>query len=98
MEVEGTSLATDNAGRPHILYYADPWDGADGLRYAYLDSEGWRIDTLVESDYTGSSLTLALDNDATIRLAYENRFTKDVMYATHSESDHSIHLPVVLRD
>lgn len=74
-----TSLALDEGGHPHISYFDD---SNNALKYAYKDSDGWHIETVVAGlGYRGGYTSLALDEDGYPHISYVDYTDTDLEYA-----------------
>ena len=78
------SVAVDDSGYPHIVYYQKASSGTDypDLKYAYLDADGWHIVTL-ETTQSGSGyyVSLALDSAGYPHIAYSQSTPDKLKYA-----------------
>ena len=81
----GSSIAVDDAGRPHISYYDYEYvgTGEDSLRYARWDGAQWQVQTVdfVYQKYLQSSTSLALDGMGYPHIAYLEGDREDLRYA-----------------
>lgn len=70
------SIAIDSLGYPHIAYYQNSISGSNPeLKYAYMDKNGWHIQTIASSPSgSGYYVSLALDSLGYPHLVYENIF------------------------
>jgi hypothetical protein len=69
-ETDGdTSLALDSSGRPHVAYVARV-DGDRELRHAVREAEGWRVERISAAASPAGRVSLALDADDHLHLAY----------------------------
>jgi PKD repeat protein len=74
-----TSLALDEGGYPHISYFDD---SNEALKYAYEDTDGWHIETMVAGlGYRGGYTSLALDEDGYPHISYVDYTDTDLEYA-----------------
>ncbi len=67
-----TSLDVDNLGRPHIAYRFERTtpDNPTAVQYAYLDSAGWHIQLVAESDSLSRHLSLAADSTGRAHVSF----------------------------
>jgi hypothetical protein len=63
-----SSLALDEANRPHISYHSHGPDGS--LKYAWYDGDDWQIQT-IPGAYVGNSHSLVLDEANRPHIGYE---------------------------
>lgn len=68
-DISGTSITLDSIGTPYIAYYAwdgDPLTGTGYLKYAYLVSGNWMIDTveMVPGDNIGAWPDILINENA----------------------------------
>ncbi len=82
--IEYNSVAIDSSGNPHIAYYQKENSATDypDLKYAYKDSTGWHIETLL-SHISGSGrwVSLALDSSGKPHIAYYQSTPDRLWYA-----------------
>lgn len=70
------SLRLDSAGRPHLVY------GDYLLRYAWLDGEAWRIETVPGTAGIGGDMpSLGLDAGDRPHVTYYDKLNRDLIYA-----------------
>ena len=87
--IEWNSIAIDSSGNPHIAYYQKEQSASiyPKLKYAYKDSTGWHIETLLSSNPAGSGryVSLALDSSGKPHIAfYEN--TPDTLWYAYKDN------------
>lgn len=73
------SLALDESGRPHIVYYSHPV----GQIYAVLGNKGWQQTIVQEGEYAGYSNTLLLDKAGAAHIL-SLKVVHTLYYATNS--------------
>ena len=76
---QGTTLALDRSGRPHIAYV-----GADDLKYAHWDGSSWQVETVDSAEERSAHLSLALDALDRPHISYQQRSgpaSGDLQYA-----------------
>jgi hypothetical protein len=61
-----TSIAVDDADRPHISYQEDV---TEALKYAYYDGAQWNI-AIADDDHVNGDTSIALDGDGRPHIAY----------------------------
>ena len=76
---DSTSIAVDDAGRPHIAYtYYDCPDRARDLtqlNHTFWDGSNWQIEKVdISAAYPGSYLSIAMDNAGYPRIAHSGGF------------------------
>jgi hypothetical protein len=73
-----TSLALDKNGQPHISYY----DYTNGdLKYCFLTSDSWQIQTVDSIGNVGKYTSLVLDEEDHPRISYYDETNGDLKYA-----------------
>jgi hypothetical protein len=71
------SIAIDKAGRPHIVYLAEP----NELRYASWIGSSWQFEKVDTWSIMGNKASLALDSNDTPHIAYYDWDERDLKYA-----------------
>ena len=83
--IEYNSVAIDSSGNPHIAYYQKEQSATiyPKLKYAYKDSTGWHIETLLSSNPAGSGryVSLALDSSGKPHIAFYESTPDRLWYA-----------------
>jgi hypothetical protein len=82
-----TSLALDEADRPHIAYCSN-----GGLRYAWYDGRTWRLEVIDSTSIVGE-VSLALDGAGHPHIGYYEDNNSALKYAWHDGSEW--HLEIV---
>ncbi len=83
--IEYNSVAIDSSGNPHIAYYQKEQSASiyPKLKYAYKDSTGWHIETLLSTNPAGSGryVSLALDSSGNPHIAFYESTPDTLWYA-----------------
>jgi parallel beta-helix repeat protein len=74
---QGTSLALDSHGNPHISYYDS---GNNQLRYAYWNGSAWNIRIIDSVGSVGQCSSLAMDRNDQAHISYYDSTKKDLKY------------------
>jgi hypothetical protein len=93
-----TSLALDEADRPHISYYDAT---AKDLKYARWDGTIWKTYIVDETGATGQYTSLALDEAGHPQISYYyvyiDGINGDLKYAVGLPLTSRTYLPIILR-
>jgi hypothetical protein len=75
---EGTSIAIDSSGRPHISYHDSE---NSSLKYARRDFSGWHVENVDEDGSVGTGSSITLDSNDVPHISYYVSHNNDVKYA-----------------